>query len=102
MSVNWTLIEAKMCAFTLESAQFSAHFIFNKCHDDAIAKFSTNSHETDCSVGSLRSVDLDHFQFVDNFFTVYCTIFYVGFLFRLEIAKKFNSSLFSQKSRNDL
>ncbi len=48
--VNGTLVEAKMCTFTLEST----HFIFNKCpiytHGSASAKFSTNSHETDYSV----------------------------------------------------
>ncbi len=53
MSVNGTLVEAKMCTFTLEST----HFIFNQCpiytHDGASAKFSTNSHETVYSV--LRS-----------------------------------------------
>ncbi len=47
VSVNGTLVEAKMCTFTLEST----HFVFNKCpiynHDGASAKFSTNSHETD-------------------------------------------------------
>ncbi len=40
-----------MRTFALEST----HFIFNKCpiytHDGASAKFSTNSHETDYSVG---------------------------------------------------
>jgi hypothetical protein len=50
VSVNGTLVDAKMCAFTLEST----HFIFNKCpfytHDGASVKFSTNSHETDYSV----------------------------------------------------
>jgi hypothetical protein len=50
VSVNGTLVEAKMCVFNLEST----HFIFNKCpiytDDDASAKFSTNSHETDYSV----------------------------------------------------
>jgi hypothetical protein len=50
VSVNETLVEAKMCTFTLEST----HFIFNKCpiytHDGASAKFSTNSQETDYSV----------------------------------------------------
>jgi hypothetical protein len=44
--VNGTLVEAKMCAFTLEST----HFIFKNCpistHDSASAKFTTNSHET--------------------------------------------------------
>ncbi len=49
VSVNGTLVEAKMCIFTLEST----HFIFNECpiytHDGARAKFSTNSHETDYS-----------------------------------------------------
>ncbi len=52
MSVNETHVEAKMCTCTLEST----HFIFNKCpiytHDSANAKFSTNSHETDYSVGT--------------------------------------------------
>ncbi len=47
VSVNGTLVEAKMSTFTLEST----HFIFNKCpvyaHDGASAKFSTNSHGTD-------------------------------------------------------
>ncbi len=50
MSVNGTLVEAKMCTFTLEST----HFIFRKCpiytHDGANAKFSTDSQETDYSV----------------------------------------------------
>ncbi len=50
MNVNGTLVEAKMCTFTLESM----HFIFSKCpiytHDGASAKFSTNSQETDYSV----------------------------------------------------
>ena len=53
MSVNGTLVEAKMCTFTLEST----HFIFIKSpiytHDGASAKFSTNSHETDYSVALL-------------------------------------------------
>ncbi len=54
MSVNGTLVEAKMSIFTLEST----HFIFNKCsiytHDDgARAKFFTNSQETDYSVALL-------------------------------------------------
>ncbi len=51
VSVNGTLFEAKMCTFTLEST----HFIFNTCpiytHNGASAKFSTNLHETDYSVG---------------------------------------------------
>ncbi len=50
VSVNWTLVESKMCTFTFETK----HFIFNKCpiytHAGASAKFSTNSHETDYSV----------------------------------------------------
>jgi hypothetical protein len=50
VSVNETLVEAKMCRFTLEST----NFIFNKCpiytHDGASAKFSTNLQETDNSV----------------------------------------------------
>ncbi len=52
MSVNGTLVEAKMRAFTIEST----HFMFNKCpfytHDSASAKFSTKSHETDYSVAN--------------------------------------------------
>jgi hypothetical protein len=63
VSVNGTLFDAKMCTVTLESK----HFIFSKCpiytHDGASDKFSTNSHETDCSVGSsvvpyLRHIDV--------------------------------------------
>ncbi len=50
VSVNGTLVEAKICTFILEST----HFIFNKCLiyilDGASAKFSTNSHGTDYSV----------------------------------------------------
>jgi hypothetical protein len=50
VSVNETLVEAKMCTLTLEST----HFILNKCHiythDGASAKFSTNLQETDYSV----------------------------------------------------
>ncbi len=49
MGVNWTLVEAKMFTFTLEST----HFVFNKrpiyTDDGASAKFSTTSHETDYS-----------------------------------------------------
>ncbi len=60
MSVNGTLVEAKMCTFTLESR----HFIFKKCpiytHDGASAKFSTNSQEKDYSAevcfGSLKFI----------------------------------------------
>ncbi len=51
MSINGTLVEAKMFTFTPEST----HFIFNYCpiypHDGASAKFSTNSQETDYRVG---------------------------------------------------
>ncbi len=54
MSVKGTLVEAKMCTFTLEST----HFLFNKypiyIHDGASAKFSTNSQETDYSVECRR------------------------------------------------
>ena len=50
MSVNGTPVEAKSCAFTLEST----HFFFILCpiytHDGASAKFSTNSQETAYSV----------------------------------------------------
>ncbi len=49
MSVKGTLVEAKLCTFTLESK----HFLFNRCpnytHDGASAKFSNNSHKTDYS-----------------------------------------------------
>ncbi len=50
MSVNGTLVEAKMCTFNLESR----HFILKKCpiytHNGASVKFSTNSQEKDYSV----------------------------------------------------
>jgi hypothetical protein len=49
VSVNGTIVKAKMCTLSLESTRF----IFNKSpiytHDGASAKFSTNSHETDHS-----------------------------------------------------
>ncbi len=50
VSVNGTLVEAKLCTFALECT----HFIFNLCpiytNDGASAIFSTNSQETDYSV----------------------------------------------------
>ncbi len=56
MSVNETVVEAKMCTFTLEST----HFIFNKCpiytHDGASDKLSTDSHETDY-MSAVRSIE---------------------------------------------
>ncbi len=56
VSVNKTLVEAKMCTFTLDST----HFIFNKwpiyTYDGASAKLSTNSQETDYSEGKDDSV----------------------------------------------
>ncbi len=54
VSVNGTLVEAKMCTVTLEST----HFIFNKCptytYDGASAKFSIYSHATDYSVHCIQ------------------------------------------------
>jgi hypothetical protein len=51
-TVKGTLVEAKMCTFTIEST----HFFFNKCpihtQDGASAKFSTNSQDPDYSVDS--------------------------------------------------
>ncbi len=51
MSVNGAIVEDKMRRLKGECAQFS----FKKCpiynHDGASAKFSTNSHEKDYSVG---------------------------------------------------
>ncbi len=51
MSVNGTQVEDKMRRFKGECAQFS----FNRCpiytHDGTSVKFSTNSQETDNSVG---------------------------------------------------
>ncbi len=51
MSVNGALFEDKMRRFKSECA----HFSFKKCpiytHDGANAKFSTNSHEMNYSVG---------------------------------------------------
>ncbi len=55
--VNRTLVENKMRRFKGECA----HFRFNKCpiyiHDGAIAKFSTNLHETKYSVVAYMEVD---------------------------------------------
>ena len=60
VGVNWTLVEAKMFTFTLEST----HFIFKKCpiytHDGASAKFRPNSQETDYSVLLLKTHRVDH------------------------------------------
>jgi hypothetical protein len=54
VSINESLVEAKMCPFSFEFT----HLIFNKCpiysHDSANAKFSTSSHETDYSVWRLH------------------------------------------------
>jgi len=53
VSVNGTLVEAKMWTFTLESM----HFLFSKCHiythDGASALFSNDSHGTDYSAAKL-------------------------------------------------
>jgi hypothetical protein len=50
VSVNGTLVEAKLCTF----AFLSTHFIFNNCpfytQDGAIAKFSPNLDVTNYSV----------------------------------------------------
>ncbi len=59
VTVNETLVEAKMCTFTLEFM----HFIFNKCliytHDCVSALFSTSWDETDyCTVGDKGTVTL--------------------------------------------
>ncbi len=55
MSVNGTLVEAKICTFIIEST----HFVLNKCplctHDGAIAKFRTNSNG---NVGERNTLDL--------------------------------------------
>jgi hypothetical protein len=66
MSVNGTLVDAKMCIFTLESK----YFFFNKCpiynHDDASAKFSTNSHETDYSAYMTLNPISSEFSYEEN------------------------------------
>ncbi len=54
VSVNETLVEDETRRFRGECA----HFIFNKCpfytHDGASAKFSTDSHEIDNSVRTIK------------------------------------------------
>jgi hypothetical protein len=54
VSVNGTLVEDKRCRIKGECA----HFSFSKCHiytdDGASANISTNSHETDYSVGNIN------------------------------------------------
>jgi hypothetical protein len=59
VTVNRTLVEDKMHGFKGKWA----HFSFNKCpiytHDSASAKFSTNSQETDNSVGGKVYVMFD-------------------------------------------
>ncbi len=55
--INGTLVELKICTFTLESTRFT----FDKCpistHDGASVKFSTNSHETEYSEETILSRD---------------------------------------------
>ncbi len=50
VSVNGTLVKAKLCVLTLECT----YFFFNKCpiytHDGASAKFSKNPYKTDYNV----------------------------------------------------
>jgi hypothetical protein len=62
VSINETLVEAKMCTITLESS----HFIVNKCpictHNGAVAKFSTKSHETDYTVGAREEREICLFE----------------------------------------
>ncbi len=72
MSVKGTQVEDKMRRFKGECAQFS----FNRCpiyiKDGASAKFSTNSQETDNSVGSS---ELSLWVPQKKLKTVYCFIF---------------------------
>jgi hypothetical protein len=60
VSVNGTLFKEKMRTFKGEYAQF----IFIKCpmytHGGASAKFSTNSQESDNSVGWEMPIAIDH------------------------------------------
>ncbi len=49
MGVNETVVDAKMCKFTLESTHIIVTMRPIYTHDGASAKFSTNSHETDYS-----------------------------------------------------
>jgi hypothetical protein len=74
VSVTGTPVEAKLCTFSLEST----HFIFNLCpiytHDGASAKFSTNSQETDYSVGEepidLKCMNLFHILTRETYKTI--------------------------------
>ncbi len=70
MGVNETLVEAKMCKFTLEST----HIIVNKCtiytQDSASAKFRTNSHETDYSEVN-AGVDIIKYNAFPSFYNNY-------------------------------
>ncbi len=51
VSVNGTLVEDKLCTFTLESTNFIFNLYPIYTHDGASAKFSAKSQETDYSVG---------------------------------------------------
>ncbi len=61
MSINGTLVEDKMRRFEGECAYFSSNTCLIYTHDGASAKFSTNSHETDNSVGLLRPTEVGGF-----------------------------------------
>ncbi len=57
LSVNGTLVEAKMSTFTLELYAFRLQQVSHlHSYDSASAKFRTNSHETDYSVDFLGLV----------------------------------------------
>jgi hypothetical protein len=60
VSVNGTLVEDKMRRLKSECTHFSYHKCPIFTHDGASAKFSTNSHETDNSVGSHIKVIFSH------------------------------------------
>jgi hypothetical protein len=72
VGVKGTLVEAKMCTFTLEST----HFIFNQCpvynHDGA----SANSHERDYSVqeNAAEIIGRSCFRRID-LWIVFCVIY---------------------------
>jgi hypothetical protein len=52
VSVNGTLVDDKMRRFKGECEHFSFNEFPIYTHDGASAKFNTNSHETDNSVGN--------------------------------------------------
>ncbi len=85
MSVNGTLVDDKMCTFTLESTHFIFRFPIYTHDDGASAKFSTNSHETDYSVCVYFFRNLRTHQISFLFFILVCALLNLGIFTSMDI-----------------